>query len=674
MWCKLNISPEYSGAENSYPDLLTKAGCPQEKVKNIKDKTKYVIKEELQSHLEKTGIKAGDRDHWFKFKITSYADGALILKEDISCKELEDEKRKQELEKYKTIFKNSISAIVMLDEKGNILDINEKFQQVFGYSLSEVKGKHLDEVMESGRKGYSDRGKTREILKGRRVKGEITRYDKDGGRWEFVAQGTPIVVEDEVKGAYIAYNDITDLKREKLWSDALFKEIPTSIVKIDSQGSIVEINKMFEETFGYAGENARGENLDEILERGEASSVNRELTRQITGGKIIRSEGTRYDKGGDPAEFIIKGIPVIIDDEVVGAYGIYEDITEQKKAEEELKYLSYHDTLTGLYNRSYVMEEMKRLNTERQLPLSLIMCDVNCMKITNDAYGHKRGDELLVEVASILRENTREEDIVARWAGDEFLILLPQTDAGDSQKIKARIEEGCENANLDNIPISMGLGISTKEDKNEAMSEVLVRADERMYEDKFEKTRSIEYEFLQNMLKTLETKSDESRTHYDRVKKLAERLGGEINLTDEQLKNLSHAATFHDIGMIKIPEDVLNKTGDLTEEEWLEIKEHPERGCNIIMATHEFASIAKIILHHHEHWDGGGYPEGLEKAEIPLMSRIIAIADAYEVMTSGRSYNEAVSSEEALAEIERCAGKQFDPCLAQEFVEMIEEE
>ncbi len=250
-----------------------------------------------------------------------------------------------------------------------------------------------------------------------------------------------------------------------------------------------------------------------------------------------------------------------------GILSIQTDITELKEKEETLKYLSYHDGLTDLYNRHYLEEEMERLNTERQLPISLIMCDVNGMKIVNDTYGHKKGDEVLIKVADILRECTRSEDIVSRWAGDEFVILLPQTDLDMARKISRRIEKACEGAEFEDIPITLGIGIAAKENLKEEFEEVLTRADERMYKDKLTKANSAENKLVQNMLNTLATKSQETTEHAMRMTELAHRLGKEIGLSNVQLNNLSLLASLHDIGKTAISEDILTKPGRLTEKE-----------------------------------------------------------------------------------------------------------
>ncbi len=343
-------------------------------------------------------------------------------------------------------------------------------------------------------------------------------------------------------------------------------------------------------------------------------------------------------------------------------------------AQEEIKFKSFHDELTGLYNRRFFEEEKDRLDTKRQLPISLIMADVNGLKIINDSLGHKKGDELLIKTAKILQNALREEDIIARYGGDEFVILLPKTSNEMAHKISRRIQEGCEEIAEDEPPVSLGTGIATKNEREESIDDVLTKADDNMLQNKLTSSRSAKNKIIESILNALGAKSEETKEHTQRMIKLAHDLGEKVGLTNSELDKLSLLANLHDIGKTSIPEEILTKPGDLTEEEWEKIRNHPQRGYKIALASEEFAGVAEEILAHHERWDGDGYPRGLKSEEIPYLARILTIVDAYDVMTSGRPYQQAVSKEEALAEISRCAGGQFDPELAEEFVEMMREE
>ncbi|MCC3146014.1 diguanylate cyclase, partial [Halanaerobium sp. Z-7514] len=335
-----------------------------------------------------------------------------------------------------------------------------------------------------------------------------------------------------------------------------------------------------------------------------------------------------------------------------------------------IAYMSFHDSLTGLYNRVYLEDMMERIDTARNLPICLIMADLNNLKQLNDLYGHATGDQCIKKAAEILTQSCRQEDVVARWGGDEFVILLPNTDLKESEKIIQRINQAEFAAGME-VELSIALGAACKSNENEEIFEILNEAENRMYINKFANRESGRGIILSSFLNTLKEKSFETETHVNRMSELTKRFGKKLELSNEQIDKLFILSLLHDIGKISIPERILNKKDKLSEEEWEIIKSHPEAGYRIIESIPRFSHIAEEILHHHERWDGSGYPEGLKGEEIPLLSRILTIVDAYDVMISGRPYKEAMSKEEVIAELKECAGTQFDPELVKIFLEII---
>ena len=351
--------------------------------------------------------------------------------------------------------------------------------------------------------------------------------------------------------------------------------------------------------------------------------------------------------------------------------GIVRDITEQKKIEEQLKFLSFHDKLTGLYNRAYFEEELKRLDSDRQLPLSIIIADINGLKLTNDAFGHKEGDLLLCKSARIFENCFRKEDIISRYGGDEFAILLPKTTAQEAASIINRIEKECLKTDSQKIPISISMGSSTKTTIDKDINEVIQEAEEWMYQKKLIESRSISSAIITSLKKILFEKSIETEEHAERTNTLALQIGRSLNLSENKLAELSLLSSLHDIGKVAIPEEILLKRDKLSKSEWRLIKKHPEIGYNITRASPHLAHIANAILAHHEWWDGYGYPQGLKGDEIPITSRILAIVDAYDAMVSGRPYKSKMSREDAIEEIKKCSGTQFDPDIAEKFINII---
>ncbi|GAB6137480.1 sensor domain-containing diguanylate cyclase/phosphohydrolase [Halanaerobaculum tunisiense] len=349
------------------------------------------------------------------------------------------------------------------------------------------------------------------------------------------------------------------------------------------------------------------------------------------------------------------------------------DITENRKANQKIEYLNFHDSLTGLYNRRGFEQKLKELNSKSQLPLSMIVGDINGLKLTNDAFGHQVGDKLLAEAAQILKNSCRKEDIVARWGGDEFVILLPRTTKENTKKICSRIKKKCKQRNLDLLEVSISLGYATKTNINEDIDEVWKEADDWMYNKKLSESKSFHNSVISSLEETLKKKTNETVEHSKRVKELALEIGRELNLSDSKLDNLKLLARLHDLGKVAISNQILLKPGSLTEEEWEEMKRHPKIGFQIVESSSGLYDIAQGILSHHEWWDGSGYPQGLKQEEIPLSARIISIVDAYDVMTNNRPYKEAMSKQQALEEIKAGAGSQFDPQLADLFIELVDD-
>lgn len=351
-----------------------------------------------------------------------------------------------------------------------------------------------------------------------------------------------------------------------------------------------------------------------------------------------------------------------------------EELSLTIEKEEEIRYLSFHDKLTGLYNRAYFEEELKKSDNKRQLPISVIMGDINGLKMTNDIFGHEAGDNLLKSAARALKNSCRPEDVIARYGGDEFAIILPGVSYKKALKICERISNTCHNTCNKIIPTSISLGCAAKETKNKILGEVLKQAEAVMYEQKMLEGRSVRSSIISALEVSLHEKDIETREHVTRMVDTATKAGKALGLSPDKISDLNLLARLHDIGKITIDDKILNKNGRLTAEEFEMVKKHSEAGYRIALSSLVLSNIAEDILHHHERWDGAGYPEGLKGEEIPLLSRIVSIADAYDAMTNDRPYRKAMDKTEALAELRRERGQQFDPALVPIFISVIENE
>lgn len=352
-------------------------------------------------------------------------------------------------------------------------------------------------------------------------------------------------------------------------------------------------------------------------------------------------------------------------------HSLSRDISERKQMEHKLEYLSYHDQLTGLYNRRFFEEEISRLDEEESLPLTIIMADVNGLKLVNDSFGHAMGDELLKKVVEVMKKGCRKKDIIARLAGDEFVILLPKTDIYEAEQIVKNIKTLALKEKVGSVDISISFGYETKSNKEEKILDILKKAEDHMYKKKLFESPSMRGKTINAIITTLHEKNKREEQHSYRVSKLCKSMGRALGLPEDEIKELKTVGLLHDIGKIAIEENILNKQEKMTDEEWEKVRRHPEIGYRILSTVNDMSEMAEYVLAHHERWDGMGYPKGLKEKEIPLQSRIITIVDSYDAMISERSYRNALPEEVAIEELKINAGSQFDPELVRKFIEKV---
>ncbi len=428
---------------------------------------------------------------WFKIIIKRYKEFVLLIFEDIdNYKNKEIELKKDKLWSD-ALFRSSSSAIVMLDKDYRIVKINNKFSDIFGYSLSEIKGENIDDLLDQNKSNSSDRENSRQVLNGQIVGTEGVRYSKNGMPRYFLIKGVPIIIEGKVEGAYGIYNDITEKKEAeeklKIKEEQYRKIFNNSLIGImleDAEGNIIKVNDSFCRITGHTKEELEGRNIFEKLVSPQIEAEARANIERILSGEDLDFVLKTQKKSGEEYYAHIRETKVNISQVGEGILSMQIDVTKLKENEEKLRYISYHDNLTGVYNRHFFEEELKRLDTSRQLPISLIVLDANGLKKINDTYGHSVGDELLIKITRIVNSTIREEDIVARLGGDEFAIILPQTDAYAAEKIAARIKAKSSREKIRDFKISLAVGTAVKTNSEEDMYEIYNKADNKMYKDK----------------------------------------------------------------------------------------------------------------------------------------------------------------------------------------------
>ena len=456
---------------------------------------------------------------------------------------------------------------------------------------------------------------------------------------------------------------------------ATLLSIGDGVITTDLDGIIRMINEAAAELTGWTCEEAVGKPLETVL-RLVDTQKKEPVSMPVSGllGTIAPLPDSivllMRDESSRPIAMTLS--PVHDEKGVTeGAVAAFHDVTQERHRHENITYLSYHDALTGLYNRRFFEEELRRLNTRRNLPITLVMADVNALKLTNDAFGHTTGDRLLRAAADAIKSGCREDDIIARIGGDEFIILLPRTSSEEAATVVSRIKELCDAARVDSVALSISFGWDTKALASDDIQEVFKRAEDRMYRQKLFESPSVRSKSVQTIIKALYEAQPREEMHSRRVALLSEALGQALGLPDHVVKDLHTAGLLYDIGKVAVREGLLDKQDRLSDEERHEIRRHSEIGYRILSSVNELADIADYILLHHERWDGTGYPKGLQGSLTPLPSRIIGLADAYDAMTSERPYRNALSREEALKILKEEAGTKFDPELVRVFTEQV---
>lgn len=423
------------------------------------------------------------------------------------------------------------------------------------------------------------------------------------------------------------------------------------------------VNPGFERLTGFKSADILGKTLTEMM------PDTKDFLLEKYAQMMKTRESVRYDKYFRQFEKYFEVVAYSPEPQQVAV--IISDITERKQTEEKILYLSNHDYLTGVYNRRYYEEALVGIDREENLPLSLVISDVNGLKLINESFGHALGDELLKKVAEVIVKECGDQDVVARLSGDEFIILLPQTDESQTAKIVKRMRASAREQSVGAINFSISFGYQTKTDTNENIHDILKNAEDNMYRHKLYESSSIKNKTIDLIMNTLYEKSSREMLHSQRVSEICEKIALKMNFDQDDISQVKAAGLIHDIGKMGIDEKILNKPGGLDADEWKKIQRHPEIGYRILSSSNEFSELAKYVLEHQERWDGKGYPKQLIREEISIQARIIGVADAFDAMTCDRAYRKGLSVDEAVAEIKKCAGTQFDPAVANVFIEKV---
>ncbi len=596
-------------------------------------------------------------------------------------------------EELEDFFNVNLDLLCIADTDGRFIRLNRSWEDILGYSTEELAGrKFLDFVHPD------DVTSTMETVARLENQEKITnftnRYKAADGSYRWIEW------RSNPKGRliYAAARDITE--RKKMLDDlqessrkfselaeqshleqerfrATLLSVGDAVIAADDSGRITIMNDVAEYLTGWTPEEAEGRIMHEVFEIADeitGISCDDPLREVLLTGQTVElgDHSILKKRNGDMIPVEVSSSPIRGKDGfIAGVVTVFRDYTEKREKQREVEYLSFHDYLTGLYNRRYFEDALKRLDSAVNMPFTVFVVDVNGLKLINDSYGHDMGDMVLKKAAGILKKCCREDAIISRIGGDEFTVLHPQTDKEAAEKMKEHILRSAEGSDLETVIVSLAVGFAVKDSVDTDIANIIKDADARMYKDKAGSSRTIRSEMIKRIIRHLNERYDSEKKHTEMVSWYCEKTAAAMGLNNSEVSAVRTAGIFHDIGKIRLAPEILNKRGTLTPEEWKLVRYHSVAGYSILKNAEEYTGIAETVLYHHERWDGKGYPKGLKGEKIPLYSRMIAVADAFEAMTSDRPYRRTLTESEAVSELIKFAGTQFDPQIVDIFIRKV---
>lgn len=456
------------------------------------------------------------------------------------------------------------------------------------------------------------------------------------------------------------------LKNQKRWQEAILESVVDGVIAEDEEGKISYINTPGRNLLGIKGDYIGKKTEDYfhafIKETGEP------VEDEPTNGNVECRIVTHLDKHYS----VIMKIANILTarGEYLGRAVTLTNISDEIELQGRVNFLTFHDSMTGLYNRNYLDEEIDRLNTTRQLPISIIMADLNGLKIANDLMGHAEGDEVIRMSADVLRNATRTEDIVARIGGDEFMIFLPETSAEEAEIICQRILSSSQRRMTKLGPLSLAVGHYTKYEAAENIRLCMTKADEDMYAKKSQMKAKFYDEVFNHLYRKMTEHPYEGMKIVSKVRDIMAEMCLLDPLTRPFVKEAVMLSEVYDIGMICLDEDVYQMR-IFSDNDKKMTRRHCETGTRISELSPHYSRVSKYILYHHHRYDGLGSTDSVKGDAIPLLARMLAVADSFVAMTGDRLYREPMTIKQAAKEVAKGSGNQFDPWVVDLFFKAV---
>ena len=610
---------------------------------------------------------------------TYYVDDTCLIQcnfRDITDRKMAENALIHSHDLMRYIIEHNASAVAVHDKNLRYLYVSQRYLD--DYNIKEdIIGKHhydvFPDLLERHKKVHQ------QVLQGEIISCEEDMIQRRDGTvaWTKWACRPWYEADGSVGGLILYVENITERKQNMMelhktkdYLEQLIANANAPIIVWDEHLNITKCNGAFQKLVGKKEQEILGKSIGSFIPAHSAGiilhrlqNIIRQKSLESTEFEILHKDrsirtvlwslATTYDLDGvHKTSTIAQG----------------QDISERIAAEKKLFYLGYHDQLTGIYNRRFFEEEMKKLDVAHNMPLTIAVGDINGLKLINDSFGHTVGDELLQKAAITICKACRNDDIIARTGGDEFAIIFLKTSLQEALQIISRIEGFAAGVKVANVDLSISFGCDTIVDGSQSLSEALSNAENQMYKNKLHERSSLRSNIINVIMNALFEKSKRESKHSERVSRLCQAIASAMHFDKDTIKQIGIAGLVHDIGKIGVDEMILNKPGRLTLEERKDIERHPETGWRILSSSSEFSDLAQFVLEHHERWDGSGYPRGLAGENISIEARIIAIADSFDAMTSERSYHKGISREDAANELKRFSGTLYDPAMVETFI------